>query len=152
MAENSSPAKLSRKLMPEEVWVKVKPLIPNLRTNKKTTTGRKPVPHRQVLSGILYVLRRGVSWEDLPVELGWGTGMTCWRRVRALQKAKVWNSVVRVLTEQLPDGRQIPFDRVDHFQSRGPRTKEPEFILSVSDRTRAPKKKVKKIVKAKKKA
>lgn len=33
-----------------------------------------------VLQGVLFVLFTGIGWEDLPQELGFGSGMTCWRR------------------------------------------------------------------------
>jgi transposase len=142
MAKNDKTAKLAVQLLPNSVWEMVKPLIPSLRQNPKTTIGRAPVPHREALSGILYVLRMGVSWEDLPLDLGWGTGMTCWRRVRALQKAKVWSKVVKVLAANLPDGQIIPFDRMSEFTPRGPRVKKKKtrLALSFADRTKKPKK------------
>lgn len=124
MAKSDVTARLAVQYLPGPVWEMVEPLIPNLRANPKTTIGRKPVPHREALSGILYVLRMGVSWEELPLELGWGTGMTCWRRVRALQKAKVWPKIVKVLAANLPDGATIPFDRMAEFRPRGPRVKK----------------------------
>jgi transposase len=40
------------------------------------------LPDRQVLCGILYVLYTDIQWEYLPKELGFGSGMTCWRRLR----------------------------------------------------------------------
>ncbi|WP_443061850.1 transposase [Streptomyces sp. NBC_00490] len=41
--------------------------------------GKRLVPDRQCLQGILYVLRTGIGWEDIPQELGFRSGMTCWR-------------------------------------------------------------------------
>ena len=38
-------------------------------------------PDRAVLAGIVFVLRRGLRWRDLPRELGCGSGVTCWRRL-----------------------------------------------------------------------
>lgn len=125
MSKNGKPHKWAGQLLPRPVWDVVEPLIPNLRANRKNLQGRKPVPHREALSGILYVLRTGVSWEELPLDLGWGTGMTCWRRVRALQKAKAWPKIVQVLATHLPDGPEIPFDRMKDFRPRGPRKKRP---------------------------
>jgi len=43
-----------------------------------------------VLTGILFVLQTGIPWEYLPQEMGCGTGMTCWRRLREWQEAGVW--------------------------------------------------------------
>jgi len=123
MLKNGKQGKLAVQILPGPVWEAIEPLIPNLRPNPKNHQGRKPVPHREALSGILYVLRTGVSWEELPLDLGWGTGMTCWRRVRALQKARVWPKIVQILVKQLPDGPEIPFDRMKDFRPRGPRKK-----------------------------
>jgi transposase len=44
-----------------------------------------------VLGGIIYVLRAGVPWRLLPArELGCGSPVTCWRRLRDWQQAGVW--------------------------------------------------------------
>ncbi|MFJ3043463.1 IS5 family transposase [Streptomyces tendae] len=45
------------------------------------------MPDRQALSGILFVLHTGIQWEYLPQELGFGSGMTCWRRLAAWNEA-----------------------------------------------------------------
>ena len=57
--------------------------------------GRKPVPDRQMLCGILFVLHTGVQWEHLPQELGFGSGMACWRRLRDWNEAGVCSSCMR---------------------------------------------------------
>jgi transposase len=44
---------------------------------------------RQALQGILFVLHTGISWPHLPLELGFGSGVTCWRRMDEWQKAGV---------------------------------------------------------------
>jgi transposase len=41
-----------------------------------------------MLCGILYVLHTGIQWEYLPRELGFGSGMTCWRRFAALERGR----------------------------------------------------------------
>nr|WP_238135712.1 IS5 family transposase [Xanthomonas fragariae] len=59
---------------------------------KRSSKGGRPrISDQQALNGIVYVLRTGVPWEDLPVELGYGSGMTCWRRLRDWQAAGVWH-------------------------------------------------------------
>ena len=52
--------------------------------------GRKPVGDREALTGILFVLKTGIPWEDLPVEMGCGCGMTCWRSLHDWNEAGVW--------------------------------------------------------------
>ena len=48
---------------------------------------------RACLTGILFVLRSGIPWEMLPRELGCGSGMTCWRRLRDWQEAGIWQLI-----------------------------------------------------------
>ena len=59
----------------------------------KLVEGRPRVPDRQALCGILFVLHTGIQWEYLPQELGFGSGMTCWRRLAAWNEAGVWDEL-----------------------------------------------------------
>ena len=74
------------------LWTLIEPLLPPPRPSK-TGTGRPRLPDRAVLNGILFVLRTGIPWEELPQALGWGSGsgMTCWRRLRQWQAQGVWH-------------------------------------------------------------
>jgi len=67
--------------------------------------------NRAVLAGILFVLKTGIPWEMLPQELGCGSGMTCWRRLRDWQDAGVWEQLHRVLLERLSTVEQIDWSR-----------------------------------------
>ena len=49
--------------------------------------GHPRLPDRAARSGILFVLKSGLPWEMLPAEVGCGSGMNCWRRLRDWQKA-----------------------------------------------------------------
>ena len=73
--------------------------------------GRKPLDNRAVLTGILFVLKTGIAWEDLPQELGCGSGMTCWRRLAAWQKAGVWDKIHRALLDRLREADLIDWSR-----------------------------------------
>ncbi|GAA2952556.1 hypothetical protein GCM10010478_61310 [Streptomyces erythrogriseus] len=64
-----------------ELWSLVQPLLPG--PGPKLTAGRPRVPDRQALYGMPFVLHTGIRWEYLPQELGFGSGMTCWRRPAA---------------------------------------------------------------------
>ncbi len=66
-------------IVSDELWSLVEPLLP--KPGPKKVEGRPRVPDRQVLCGILFVLHTGIQWEYLPQELGFGSGMTCWRRL-----------------------------------------------------------------------
>ncbi len=54
-----------------------------------------------MLCGILFVLYTGIPWEFLPQELGFGSGMTCWRRLRDWQQAGVWQQLHEALLAEL---------------------------------------------------
>jgi transposase len=82
---------------------------------------------RKVLQGILFVLVTGIGWEDLPQELGFGSGMTCWRRLRGWQDAGVFEDLHQVLLAKCNAAGLIDFDRVvadgSHVRAkRGART------------------------------
>ncbi len=63
--------------------------------------GRRRLNDRKVLSGILFVLYTGIPWEFLPQELGFGSGMTCWRRLRDWHQAGVWQQLHEALLAEL---------------------------------------------------
>lgn len=86
-------------LVPDELWHEIEPLLPVERPKPKG--GRPAVPNRQALAGIVYVLRSGVAWNMVPAELGCGSGVTCWRRLRDWTQAGVWAEVHRRLLRQL---------------------------------------------------
>ena len=86
--------------VPDELWDRLEPLIPR-KPRRFRYPGGRPLDDRRVLSGILFVLCTGVGWERLPKELGFGSGMTCWRRLRAWQEAGVWKRLHELLLAEL---------------------------------------------------
>ncbi|MFE0453802.1 transposase [Streptomyces sp. NPDC058914] len=75
-------------IVSDELWSLIGLLLPG--PGPKLVEGRPRVPDRQALCGILFVLHTGIQWEYLPQELGFGSGMTCWRRLAAWNEAGVW--------------------------------------------------------------
>src|SRR4051794_36764807 len=84
----------------DELWELVEPLLP-VKARRSRYPGRKPVPARQALSGILFVLHTGIPWMHLPQELGYGSGYTCWRRLDEWQRAGVWDRLHALLLARL---------------------------------------------------
>jgi transposase len=94
--------------VPDDLWAVVEPLLPQHRTPRR---GRPRLPNRAVLAGILFVLKTGIAWHHLPLALGCGSGMTCWRRLREWQQAGVWSSVHRLLLDRLHAQGQLDLTR-----------------------------------------
>ncbi len=85
-------------LVSDELWALVAPLLPPPRPRPKG--GRPPVDDRKALAGILFVLKSGIPWAMLPKEMGCGSGMTCWRRLRDWQAAGVFERLHRALLDR----------------------------------------------------
>ncbi len=97
-------------MVSDELWGLVEPLLP-MRERRFRYPGRRRLPDRQCLSGILYVLHTGIPWLDLPQELGFGSGMTCWRRLEEWHQAGVWDALHRLLLTKLRAADKIDFSR-----------------------------------------
>jgi transposase len=94
-------------LLPDELWNEIEPLLP--RELPKPDGGRPRVADRNCLIGIIFVLKTGLPWRLLPAELGCGSGVTCWRRLRDWTQAGVWPKVHVKLLHLL--GRRGRLDR-----------------------------------------
>ena len=100
---------MAKPLLPDELWAEIAPLIPPDPPHPKG--GRPFVPARACLTGIVFVLRSGIPGELLPRELGCGSGMTCWRRLRDWQAAGVWAAIHRNLRDRLGGADRIDWSR-----------------------------------------
>jgi transposase len=96
-------------LVPEALWDVIEPLLPS--PKPKAQGGRPRVPDRACLKGILFVLRSGIPWEMLPKELGCGSGMTCWRRLRDWHEAGIWDLIHFALLDWLSRYSRIDWSR-----------------------------------------
>lgn len=90
---------MAKPLLTDELWQRIKPHIPP--EPPKPKGGRPRVPDRACLTGILFVLRTGTPWEYLPREMGCGSGMTCWRRLRDWQAVGLWQKIWQTLLDEL---------------------------------------------------
>ena len=103
---------MDKAIIDDEFWKRIEPLLPQQKPRREKYPGRKPVPDRAALSGILFVLRAGLRWRDLPAEMGCGSGVTCWRRLRDWQEAGVWDRLHELVLAELRAADQIDLSRV----------------------------------------
>ncbi len=102
---------MAKPVLDDRLWKIVEPLLPAPKKRRRRYPGRKPVDNRKVLSAILLVLKTGLPWERLPQELGWGSGMTAWRRLQVWQKLGIWQKIHEVLLSHLQGAGQIDWSR-----------------------------------------
>ncbi len=102
---------MAKPLVDDELWQLVEPLLPTPKPRRFRFPGRKPIGNRQALTGILFVLKTGIPWEELPQEMGCGSGMTCWRRLRDWQAAGVWQALHELLLAKLQGAGEIDWSR-----------------------------------------
>jgi len=80
------------------------------------------LPDREALQGILFVLHTGIAWRHLPLELGFGSGSTCYRRMVEWQEAGVWERLHAVLLSELRAAGALEWSRAvadsSHVQAK----------------------------------
>jgi len=97
-------------LVSDELWNQIEPLLPPL-PPPSPKGGRPPVKHRAALTGIVFVLKTGIAWQDLPIEMGCGSGSTCWRRFAAWTELAVWSRLHALLLTALGKAGAIHLER-----------------------------------------
>jgi transposase len=100
---------MSKPLVSDELWAVIAPLLP--KEPPKPKGGRPRVSDRAVLSGIIFVLKSGIPWEMLPQEMGCGSGMTCWRRLRDWHRVGVWERLHQELLRRLQEADKLDWSR-----------------------------------------
>jgi transposase len=100
---------MSAPLLPDALWELIQPLL--LPAAVRPKGGRPRLSDRACLTGILFVRRSGIPWEMLPQELGCGSGMTCWRRLRDWQEEGIWQLIHFAMFDWLSRFGQIDWSR-----------------------------------------
>ena len=100
---------MAKELVTDELWEVIEPLLPE--EQPKPKGGRPRIDDRAALTGILFVLKSGIPWEMLPQEMGCGSGMTCWRRLKEWHEAGVWEQLHQMLLDRLGKSNQIDWER-----------------------------------------
>jgi transposase len=108
-------------IVSDAFWSRVAPLLPSP-ARRFRYPGRKRLDDRAALQGILFVLHTGIAWRHLPLELGFGSGSTCYRRMVAWQQAGVWEKLHALLLAELRAADQIEWSRAvadaSHVQAK----------------------------------
>jgi transposase len=114
---------MSKPLVSDELWARIEPLLPAEKPRRFRFPGRKPKDRRKILTGIVFVLKTGIAWDDLPAELGWGCGRTCRETLAAWQRAGVWDRLHKILLDELGDDGLIDWSRtlIDSAASKAPK-------------------------------
>lgn len=102
---------MPKPILDDTLWKIIEPLLPPPKKRRRRYPGRKPIDNRSALSAILFVLKTGLPWEHLPQELGWGSGMTAWRRLNAWQRKGVWQKIHEALLAHLHQADRIDWSR-----------------------------------------
>lgn len=103
---------MAKPILDDELWAIIEPLLPAPKPRRIRYPGRKPLEDRAVLTGILFALQSGVPSEMLPQEVGCGSGISCWRRLLAWQKAGVYDRLHEGLLAKLRAVDRIDWSRV----------------------------------------
>jgi transposase len=98
-------------IIDDELWTLIELLLPPSKPRRKKNPGRLPVSDRAALNGILFVFKTGLRWNHLPTSLGFGSGATCWRRLRDWQTAGVWDRLHGLLLAKVREAGQLDLSR-----------------------------------------
>ena len=105
----------------DALWERVEPVLPR-RERRFRYPGRKRLDDRAALQGILFVLQTGIAWRHLPLELGFGSGSTCYRRLDEWQRAGVWERLHALLLSELRAAGELEWSRAvadsSHVQAK----------------------------------
>ena len=126
---------MAKELVTDELWEMIEPLLPE--EPPKPKGGRPRIDDRAALTGILFVLKSGIPWEMLPQEMGCGSGMTCWRRLKEWHEAGVWERLHEAMLNRLGQADEIDWERasLDSASVAAPGgAKRPERIRRIRER------------------
>lgn len=111
MEREATESTMAKVLVTDELWAVIEPILPAAMPRRFRYPGRKPIDHRRAWTGLLFVLKTGIAWEDLPQEMGCGSGMTGWRRLRDWQAAGVWQRLHEARLAKLQEADHVDWSR-----------------------------------------
>ncbi|MFJ1610937.1 transposase [Streptomyces sp. NPDC088253] len=112
--------------MDDDLWASIEPLLPPW---PQKAPGPKPMDDRLCLQGILYVIYNDVSRQLLPLELEFGSGQTCWRRLGRWHEADAFEQLHHMLLAEWHAADALDWTRAcvdaSHFRANGGRGHRP---------------------------
>lgn len=102
---------MAKALLDDALWQIIEPLLPAPKPRRFRYPGRKPLTNRQALTGILFVLRSGIAWNLLPMEMNCGSGSACRKRLAQWQRLGVWKRLHHELLKHLREAEKIDWER-----------------------------------------
>jgi transposase len=90
----------------DEQWKKIELLLPSVKRSKRG--GRPVAENRACLEGIIWVLRSGARWKDLPAK--YPSPSTCWRRLRDWEEQDVWLDIWRSFLGELDEQGRLDWE------------------------------------------
>jgi transposase len=97
---------MTKRELTDAQWEKIRPLLPEPKRSRRG--GRPPADNRACLEGILWVLRSGARWQDLPKDFP--SPSTCWRRLRDWEEQDLWLKIWRTFLGELDAAGQIDWE------------------------------------------
>jgi transposase len=101
---------MAGQLLPDELWNGIADLFPA--HQQSPDGGRHPKDHRVVLTTILFVLKTGIAWEDLPTEAFGCSYKTCKRRMQEWSQLGLWQRIHELFLAKLRGADQLDWSRV----------------------------------------
>lgn len=98
-------------IIDDKLWILIEPLLAPPKPRREKNPGCQPVWDRAARTGILFVLKTGLRWRDLPAEMVCGSGVTRWQRLGEWQSGGVWDRLHELLLAKLRAADQIDFSR-----------------------------------------
>src|SRR5215831_12386832 len=92
-------SRMTKRVLTDEQWERVAPHLP--KHPPSSLGGRPRSDDRECLEGILWLLRTGARWQDIPVDLP--SGSTCWRRLQEWAGDGVLPKIQAALLEELAE-------------------------------------------------
>jgi transposase len=111
-------------LVPDNLWDRIAPMLPPHPQRRHRYAGRHRTCDRIALGGIIFVLRTGVTWRDVPRQDVGCSGVTAWRRLRDWTEAGVWPRLHAAILTELRTARLLEMDELCSRRLAHPRPQE----------------------------